>query len=91
MSDLELVDLLFAYGADPNVRIVKPLPRQGGFDNNYLKLIGATPFLLAARAADPTLMRILLDYGADPSAPAKTSPPPWWAAEWATHRVRASG
>ena len=67
MSDLELVDLLFAYGADPNVQIVKPLPRQGGFDNNYLKLIGATPFLLAARAADPTLMRILLDYGADPT------------------------
>ena len=69
MSDLELVDLLFAYGADPNVRIGKPLPRQGGFDNNYLKLVGATPFLLAARAADPTLMRILVDYGADPTIP----------------------
>lgn len=67
LDALDLVHILFLYGADPNARIVKALPRQGGFDNNYLRLVGATPFLLAARVADPTLMRILLDYGADPS------------------------
>jgi ankyrin repeat protein len=66
MDDLALVKKLIDYGADPNARIVKPLPRQGGFDNNYLRLIGATPFLLAARAADPTLMRLLASRGADP-------------------------
>jgi ankyrin repeat protein len=66
MDALELVTRLIDYGADPNARIVKPLPRQGGFDNNYLRLIGATPFLLAARAADPTLMRLLASRGADP-------------------------
>jgi ankyrin repeat protein len=66
LSALDLVAVLFRHGAEPNARIVKPLPRQGGFDNNYLRLIGATPFLLAARAADPTLMRMLVAHGADP-------------------------
>jgi ankyrin repeat protein len=66
MDPLQLVTKLLDFGADPNARIVKPLPRQGGFDNNYLRLIGATPFLLAARAADPTLMRLLSSRGADP-------------------------
>lgn len=67
LDDLALIRRLLAKGANPNARIVKPLPRQGGFDNNYLRLIGATPFLLAARAADPTLMRLLLEHGADPA------------------------
>ena len=69
LDDLGLIRLLLAKGANPNGRIVKPLPRQGGFDNNYLRLTGATPFLLAARAADPVLMRLLLDHGADPTLP----------------------
>jgi ankyrin repeat protein len=66
MDALDLASRLLASGANVNARIVKPLPRQGGFDNNYLGLVGATPFLLAARAADPTLMRLLLEHGADP-------------------------
>jgi ankyrin repeat protein len=69
LDDLGLIRRLLDYGAYVDARIVKPLPRQGGFDNNYLPLVGATPFLLAARAADPTTMRILLEYGADPSLP----------------------
>lgn len=67
LDDLGFIKLLLAKGANPNARIVKPLPRQGGFDNNYLRLNGATAFLLAARAADPTLMRLLLAHGADPT------------------------
>jgi uncharacterized protein len=66
LDDLGLLRRLLDYGAYVDARIVKPLPRQGGFDNNYLPLVGATPFLLAARAADPATMRILLEYGADP-------------------------
>lgn len=69
LDDLGLIKVLLAKGANPNARIVKPLPRQGGFDNNYLRLLGATPYLLAARAADPTLMRLLLEQGADPAIP----------------------
>jgi ankyrin repeat protein len=67
LDAMALARILLEYGADPDAQIVKPLPRQGGFDNNYLRLIGATPFLLAARAADPALMRLLVDHGADPS------------------------
>jgi ankyrin repeat protein len=69
LDDLGFLRRLLDYGAYVDARITKPLPRQGGFDNNYLPLVGATPFLLAARAADPTTMRILLEYGADPSLP----------------------
>jgi len=67
MDVLDFTRKLIEYGADVDARIEKPLPRQGGFDNNYLRLNGATPFLIAARAADPTLMRLLLEYGADPT------------------------
>ena len=67
MDALDLARKLIEYGATLDARIEKPLPRQGGFDNNYLRLNGATPFLVAARAADPTLMRLLLEYGADPT------------------------
>ena len=67
MDALALARKLLDYGANVDARIEKPLPRQGGFDNNYLRLNGATPFLMAARAADPTLMRLLLEYGADPT------------------------
>jgi ankyrin repeat protein len=65
MSDLELVTKLIAYGANVNAQMAKALPRQGSFDNNFLPLVGATSFFLAARAADPTLMRLLLENGAD--------------------------
>ena len=57
--------MLIEHGATVDAQMVKALPRQGSFDNNYLQLVGATSFLLAARAADPTLMRRLLEHGAD--------------------------
>ena len=81
------------YGANVDARIVKPLPRQGGFDNNYLPLVGATPFLLAARAADPATMRLLLEYGADPFLPTnqKCHAVDGGGGTWATCRGRASG
>jgi ankyrin repeat protein len=69
LDALDLVTVLFRHGANANAQIVKPLPRQGGFDNNYLKLVGATPFLLAAKAADPALMRVLVGHGGDPFQP----------------------
>jgi ankyrin repeat protein len=69
LDALDLVKLLLARGANPNAQIVKPLPRQGGFDNNYLRLGGATPFLIAARSGDHTLMRLLAEHGADPALP----------------------
>jgi ankyrin repeat protein len=66
LDSLSLARTLLDYGADPNAR-EKREPR----DNNRsdLNRIGATPFFLAAKAADIDLMRLLVDYGADPLMP----------------------
>ncbi len=63
---VELVTALLAKGADPNARLTKNPPRFG--TNLWMrKLIGATPFLLAAQAADVEMMKLLLSKGADPT------------------------
>ncbi len=63
LDSLELVRLLVSNGADVNARQTKE-PIDG--NRNKLNRIGATPFLLAAKAADVPLMRVLLEQGADP-------------------------
>jgi len=63
LDSLELVRRLVARGADLNARITKE-PRDG--NRNMLNRIGGTPFLMAAKAADVPLMRVLLDCAADP-------------------------
>jgi ankyrin repeat protein len=62
---LTLVKALLDHGADPNVRLTKE-PPQYGFSNARFKvsLRGATPFFLAALAADVEVMRVLAAYGA---------------------------
>ena len=64
--DLEFVRALVAHGADLDARMTKE-PRNGY--RNILRRIGATPFLLAAKAADVELMRLFVDLGADPLLP----------------------
>ena len=59
----ELVKALLAHGANPNAQITKG-PRLVG--RTLRGAIGATPFLLAAAAADPVTMLILAERGADP-------------------------
>ena len=63
LSSLDLIKILLANNANPNARLVKQ-PR----DRNYMSLIGATPFLMAAKLADASLMRLLIEHGADPLA-----------------------
>ena len=63
VTDEALFTALVAHGADINARQTKE-PRDGY--RNSLNRIGATPFLLAAKAVDVELMRLLLDLGADP-------------------------
>ena len=63
---LDFVRLLVKHGADVNARQTKE-PRDG--NRNMLNRIGATPFLLAAKAVDLPLMRVLLEVGADPRLP----------------------
>ena len=63
VTDLELTRALVAHGADVNARQTAE-PRDGY--RNMLNRSGATPFLLAAKAVDLELMRLLLNLGADP-------------------------
>lgn len=64
LSSLDLVGKLVAAGADVNARLHAE-PADG--NRNKLDRIGATPFLLAAKACDVPLMHVLLDLGADAS------------------------
>jgi hypothetical protein len=69
---LELVNALLRAGANPNARLTKNPPRFG--TNLWMtKILGATPFLLAAQAADVPVMRALLAGGADPRSIQKTT------------------
>ena len=66
MTDLEFTRKLAAHGADLNARMTKePNNRY----RNVLNRIGSTPFLLAAKAADVEMMRVLVELGADPLLP----------------------
>ena len=67
-SDLNLVKALLARSADPNLRITKgtPLRRDTTDWNLPATLIGATPYLLAARFLEPDIMPVLVAGGADP-------------------------
>lgn len=66
--DGRMVAALLAHGADPNARLRTWTPtRRSSRDWNFApELVGATPFWLAARFAQPDLMRFLVKHGADP-------------------------
>jgi ankyrin repeat protein len=63
MSSLELVKRLVAKGANINARMTK----RPNLTNTRVNELGATPFLMAAIAADAEYMKALVDLGADPS------------------------
>jgi ankyrin repeat protein len=71
---LELINVLLERGANPNARMkeVPPIRRQflrvtGSL--SWVDFTGQTPFLTAALSGDLTVMRLLLDHGADPHIP----------------------
>jgi uncharacterized protein len=71
---LDLIRVLLATGADPNARMKEtpPIRRQmlrvtGSL--SWVDFTGQTPFLTASLSADLTVMRLLLEYGADPYIP----------------------
>jgi ankyrin repeat protein len=61
----ELVQLLLKHGANVNAVTTKVPPRVGFTVFNGQILTGATPFFLAAFAADRAVMQVLADAGAD--------------------------
>ena len=92
LDSLDLARRLLAQGADPNVRIfwqeipfevdlgiVKPPPNIS-VGRNFISFVGATPFYLAAKHADLDLMKLLVDYGADPLTPTGQGVTPLMAA-----------
>ena len=66
--DEPTVKALLAHGADPNARLRAWTPtRRSSKDWNFAPaLVGATPLWLAARFAQPGVMRLLIERGADP-------------------------
>jgi ankyrin repeat protein len=81
-GDLELVKKLLAAGANPNERITKGTPlRRLSQDFELPKtLLGATPYLLAAKYLEVEIMAALVDAGADPRLPLKDGTTPLMAA-----------
>jgi ankyrin repeat protein len=65
LSSLDLVRKLVAHGADLNAR----MRERAQVGVTALNMIGATPFLMAARSADAPLMRALAELGANPLLP----------------------
>jgi ankyrin len=68
--DETMAGALLARGADANARLGTwtAMRRQSKDFNFAPELVGATPFWLAARFAQPGVMRLLLKHGADPKA-----------------------
>jgi uncharacterized protein len=66
-SQLELVKALLAHGANPNAKLTKgtPIRRQTTDFNLPKTLLGATPYLLAAKFCEPAIMQALAKGGAD--------------------------
>jgi ankyrin repeat protein len=72
-GDLKLVRALLTHGANPNARITKGTPVRRNSQDFELPatLIGATPYVLAAKFLEVDIMRVLLAGDADPRSKMK--------------------
>ena len=79
---LDLVKALLAHGANPNAPITKGTPVRRNSEDFELPatLVGATPYVLAAKFLEVDIMRVLAAGGADPRLPMKTGTTPLMAA-----------
>ena len=92
LDRLHIIKSLVAHGADVNARNTDMEPRWSGARYRR-RLVGATAFLFAAKAADVEVMRLLLQLGADPKINTGVNITPLMAAagiSWASNQDRAS-
>ena len=68
MDHLEFIKVLLEHDADPDARAKENTLTRTIFTMQWFYEAGATPFIRAAQSSDTSLMRLLLDYGADPFA-----------------------
>jgi ankyrin repeat protein len=66
MDHLEYIRILLDAGADPDARLIESTETRTVFTNQWLDEEGATAFLRASQSGDVPLMKLLLEYGADP-------------------------
>jgi ankyrin repeat protein len=66
MDHLEYIKILLDHGADPNGRIKDNTLSRTIFTMQWFLESGAVPFIRAAQSSDTVLMKLLLQYGADP-------------------------
>ena len=71
---LDYVRALLEAGADPNVRLGMRLWFDEYGERRLVDTSGATPFWRAAYALDVTTMRMLVEFGADPTIPSIRPP-----------------
>ncbi|MGD2133044.1 MAG: ankyrin repeat domain-containing protein [Maricaulaceae bacterium] len=81
---LEVIRILLDEGAEVNARVQEYPPERrwivGLGSLSWVDFTGQTPFLRAALAGDVTVMRLLLDHGADPNIDTFTGTSPLMAA-----------
>src|SRR5207247_10833095 len=89
-DDLNVVKALLAHGADPNKPLLKATPIRRNGPDVFLpaSLIGATPFLLAAKYASIEMMRAMMSKGADIHGATKDGATPLIAAAGADREGR---
>ena len=87
-GDETLAAALLARGADPNAPVVRGSRGRRNSPDYVLDhdVVGATPFWLAAHFAEPGIMRVLADGGADPQIVMEDGTTPLMAAAAARRR-----
>jgi len=67
-DSLDILKMLLARGANPNATLKRAALQRLHTPGDPTLTAGATPFMRAAKSGDVTVMRLLLDHGADPKA-----------------------
>jgi ankyrin repeat protein len=68
VDHLDLIKALLAKGANPNAKVKDNTLTRTIFTMQWFFEDGATPFIRASQSSDVTLLKLLLEHGADPKA-----------------------